>query len=150
MNLLKQIIIPLTIFMFIGFESCKKAEEDDYLICGNCSNSEISGIYTGNGQYYTDDDPEVTENADVKLNLNNLENNLFEAKIEVLDKFSKTYFVQKEEGSAAITISGTNESINLTIYKKNNEYRINGTAKVYHTQGDSLFLDHSVSFTVFK
>jgi len=145
-------VLALTFFVLIVLvsESCKKDEVDDYLVCGNCSNSEISGIYTGSGQYYTDDDPEVTENADVKLNLNNLENNLFEAKVEVLDKFSKTYFVQKEEGSAAITISGTNESINLTIYKKNNEYRINGTAKVYHTQGDSLFLDHSVSFTVFK
>lgn len=150
MKLLKQIIIPLTILLIIGFESCKKTEEDDFIVCGGCSNSEISGIYTGNGQYYTDENQEVSENTDVKLNLNNLENNLFEAKVEVLDKFSKTYFMQKEEGSAVLTISGTNKSLNLTIYKKNNEYRINGTAKVYHIQGDSLFLDHSVSFTVFK
>ena len=150
MNLLKQIIIPLIILLFIGFESCKKTEEDDYLVCGNCSNAEISGDYTGNGQYFTDDKPEVTEEVDVKLNLRNLENNLFEAKVEILDKFSKTYFVTRQEGSAALTISGTNESINLTIYKKNNEYKLNGTAKVYHTQADTLFLDHSVSFTVFK
>jgi hypothetical protein len=150
MRISKVLLSALFVLIVLVNESCKKDEADDYLVCGNCSNTEICGDYTGNGQYFTDYKPDITEGTDVKLNLRNLENNLFEAKVEVLDKFSKTYFVARLEGSAALTISGTNESINLTVYKKDNEYKINGTAKVYHTQGDTLFLDHSVSFTVFK
>lgn len=148
----KLLLLVFSVLFILVNESCKKTEVDDYLICDGCSNTEIIGEYFGNGQYFTDDDPEVTEEADVELILHSLENNLFEVNIEVAEKFSQSYFVTKEEGSAAMTISGTNESINLTIFKKENEYRINGTAKVYHTQGknDTLFIDHSISFTVFK
>ena len=132
-------------------ESCKKSEEvDDYLLCPECTNEEISGDYFGNGMYYTDNNTDISEDVEVNLNINHIEGKINEINIEVPNKFSSSYFVIKEDGSAAMTISGTTQSINITIYKKSNEYRISGTAKKYHAQADSTFIDHSVSFTVLK
>jgi len=137
--------------MLLYTESCKKSEEvDDYLLCPECTNEEISGDYFGDGMYYTDNNTDVSEDVEVNLNINHIEGKINEISVKVPNKFSSSYFVIKEDGSAAMTISGTTQSINITIYRKNNEYRIGGTAKKYHTQADSTFIDHSVLFTVFK
>ena len=142
--------ITFLISMLLFGQSCKKTNENEFELCGSCSNTEISGNYSGSGQYFTDDDPLKTENVDVKLSLENADTDFFNIGIEVPEKFSKSYFAQRNENGAAISINGTTKSINLTIYSKDNEYQINGTAKVYHSRSDTLYLDHSVSFTVFK
>lgn len=147
----KILLIPFLVIILFTSESCKKTEDiDDYKLCPECTNEEISGNYNGDGMYFTDNNSDVSENVDINLNVNQIESSLNEIEVDVFNKFSKSYFVTREEGSASMTISGTSQSINITIYKKNTEYRINGTAKVYHTQADTLFIDHSVSFAVFK
>jgi hypothetical protein len=143
-------IVAILILFFLFSQSCKKTNENEFELCGSCSNTEISGDYSGSGQYFTDDDPLKTESVDVKLSLESTDTDFFNIDIEVPEKFSKSYFAARNEDGAAISISGTTKSINLTIYKNENEYQINGTAKVYHSRSDTLFLDHSVSFTVFK
>jgi len=143
-------IITLLLSILFSSQACKKINENEFELCGSCSNTEISGNYTGSGQYFTDDDPLKTENVDVKLTLENTDTDFFNINIEVPEKFSKSYFAARNEDGAAIGISGTTKSINLTIYKKDSEYQINGTAKVYHSRSDTLYLNHSVSFTVFK
>ena len=143
-------VITLLLSILFLSPSCKKTNENEFELCGSCSNTEISGDYSGSGQYFTDDNPLKTESVDVKLSLESTDTDFFNIDIEVPEKFSKSYFAARNEDGAAISISGSTKSINLTIYKNENEYQINGTAKVYHSRSDTLFLDHSVSFTVFK
>lgn len=147
----KILLIPFFLLIFFIGESCKKTDNaDDYLLCPECTNEEISGNYFGDGMYFTDNNSNVSENVDVSLNINQIETSLNEIEVDVFNKFSKSYFVTREDGSASMTISGTSQSINITIYKKNTGYQINGTAKVYHSRSDSIFINHSVSFTVYK
>lgn len=145
------LFFSLLLFVIISSESCKKTEEvEDFLLCPECTNEEISGNYFGDGMYFTDDNPEVSENLDANLNISHIEAKIHEISVDIPNKFSASYFVTRDDGSASMTISGTSKSINITIYKKDNEYKINGTAKVYHTKADTVFIDHSVSFTVYK
>jgi len=138
------------LILFVG-ESCKKTDDvDDFLLCPECSNEEISGDYFGDGMYFTDNNSDVSETVDVNFNISHIEAKVNQLSVEVPNKFTTSYFVTREDGSASMTVSGTSNSINITIYKKDNEYKVNGTAKVYHTQADTVFIDHSVSFTVYK
>lgn len=147
----KILLIPFFLLIFFIGESCKKTDDvDDYFLCPECSNEEISADYFGDGMYFTDNNSDVSENVDVSFNISHIEGKVNQLSVEVSNKFSKSYFVTREEGSATMTISGTSQSLNITIYKKNTGYRINGTAKVYQSRSDSIFINHSVSFTVYK
>ena len=151
MKAINLVFFSLTIIGLLEISSCKKEETDnDYKLCPECTNEELVGQYNGDGIYYTDDDQELTEDVDVSLNMELSTATIFDTKISVPDKFTETYFIGKEEGGAGFTMSGSNSSLTMTVYKKESGYKLTGTAKVYHSSGDSTYMDHSVSFTVYK
>jgi len=151
MKALNLIFFSLIIIGLLGISSCKKEEtNNEYKLCPECTNEELVGQYNGNGIYYTDDDQDLTEDVDVSLNMELSTSNIFDTKISVPDRFTETYFFAKEEGEAGFAMSGSNSSLTMTVYKKESGYKLTGTAKVYHSSGDSTYMDHSVSFTVYR
>ncbi len=71
-------------------------------------------------------------------------------KVIAEDYFLTTFTVYKTNDEYIIELPGSGKSLSLTLSKKGNEYKLSGTAKVYHYPMDTLFTDHSISFDVYK
>ncbi len=139
----------LIITWLILFSNCKK-EEDSWNYCDNCTLEEWAGDYNGTGNYFSDSDSNSDLDVPVVVLIETGSGNLLKTKVTVEDRFMVSFTSLKNDSSYFYEVPGTNKSLSLSLSRKNSEYKLSGTAKSFHYQSDTLFIDHSVSFEVFR
>ncbi len=141
------------IFIFlvvvILFSQCKK-EDDDWAFCMDCNNEQWVGSYEGAGVYYSDNDGITDYDVPTTVTIESLSDVLLKTIVIAEDYFETSTIANKSDSNYYIEVPGSNRSLSLTLSKKGNEYKLSGTSRIYHQQGDSLFTDRSISFDVYK
>jgi len=131
------------------FSQCKK-EDDNWAFCIDCNNEQWVGNYEGAGVYYSDNDGKTIYDVPTTVTIESLSDVLLKTTVVAEDYFEMSTIVSKADDFYYIEVPGSNGSLSLTLSKRGNDYKLSGTSKIYHQQGDSLFTDRSVSFDVFK
>ena len=131
------------------FSQCKK-EDEEWTFCIDCELSSWVGNFEGSGVYYSDTDGQTVMDVPTIVTIENSSGTILKTTVDSEDHFSTTFFVNKTNNDYFVEMPGSNSSLSLTLSKKGSEYKLSGTAKLYHYQSDTLFTDHSISFDVFK
>lgn len=132
------------------FSQCKK-DEEDWVFCVDCDLSSWVGVYNGSGVYYTDyDGGSSALDVPVVVTIENSSGTILKTNVTAEDFFTISFIVDKTDNEYIIELPGSSSSLSLTLSKRGNDYKLSGTAKSYHHQGDSLFIYNSISFDVFK
>ena len=141
------------LFILLGsillFSQCKK-EDDDWVFCMDCNNEQWVGSYEGTGVYYSDNDGKTDYDVPTTVTIESLSDVLLKTAVVAEDYFETSIIADKSDNYYYFEVPGSNRSLSLTLSKKGNEYKLSGTSKIYHQQGDSLFTDRSISFDVYK
>ncbi len=141
------------ILLFGFFQYCKKPTED-WVFCDGCGIDSWVGNYTGVGSYYKDEGNEITDGVDVQLEIENPMGSQFLIKVLSPGYYSQSFFSSKTDSLYYFNIANQTSSINMNLYKKTGEFKINGVAKKGHWEWSDtvqVFVpDHSLSFEVFK
>jgi len=149
---MKTVILSLCLFGVVCFMSACKTDDDqnDWNYCNECPNSTWAGEYEGTGNYYSMNNPEVTEEVTVFVTVTALPDNKIKFLVKSPDKFYKSYMGKKENTDYYFDLSATDRSIHVSLFQKTPQYKLTGTAKSYVYKGDSVILEKSVSFEAFK
>jgi hypothetical protein len=147
-NMIKYGLIILIFSGLIVFSNCKK--EDDWNYCEDCNLGSWVGEYSGTGNYYSDTEGSTEMGVPVVLTIENSDGNVLKTKVTVEDRFMLSFISTKNDSSFFYEISGTSKSLSLSLSKKGSEFKLSGTSKTYHIQSDTTFIDHSISFEVFR
>jgi len=146
----KLIVLLILVASFLLFSQCKK-DEENWASCSDCELKVWVGTFNGNGVYYQEVDS--TSKIDVATNviIENTNNTMLKVFVESDNLYSSTTFVNKNDNLSYIELAGSSSSLSLTLTKKDNDYRLSGTSKKYHYEGDTLLIiDYSLSFDVIK
>ncbi len=143
------VIIVSGVILLLG--QCKK-DSDDYSYCTGCPVDAWVGDFSGTGIYFTSPTGETFEDVDVEVSIENPGGNNLKINITAPNYVSFQFFGSKSNDEHYFTIAGTSQSLDLTLYKHKNgaDYKINGTAKTYENKKDSVLVDKSLTFSVFK
>jgi len=149
MDKLKILLILLGSILL--FSQCKK-NEDEWVLCADCGLSSWVGTYEGYGDYYSDDDSTITViDVPTTVFIENTYESYLKITVSAQDEFMINYFLSMSDTNYTIVLPGSNKSLDLTISRRGNEYKLAGTAKNYHYIADTiLYLDNSISFETFK
>jgi hypothetical protein len=138
------------------FQQCKKPA-DDWTFCEGCGMDAWTGNYSGKGSYYKDVGNEITDGVDVQLEIENPAGHQFLIKILSPGYYSQSFFSSKSDSNYYFSITGQTSSVNLSLYRKGDDFKINGVAKKYHWEWqyepDTVLIkipDHTLSFEVHK
>lgn len=145
----------LSILIFLSvvllFMQCKK-ETEDWVFC-NCGIDSWVGGYTGNGNYYQDEEVD-TETVSVQVNIEQFSSKNLTISVIAPDVYSQTFYGIKDDSTYYLTINGSSKSLIMNLKKKGNELKLIGTAKNFHweTTDDSTFLvtDKTLAFDVLQ
>jgi len=147
MNRLIVLILMGTILLF---SQCKK-EEENWTPCTDCELEVWVGTFDGSGVYYQEVDSTSKIDVATKVIIENTNNTMLKVNVNSDNLYSSISFVNKNNNLSYIELAGSNSSLSLTLTKKDNDYRLSGTSKKYHYDGDTLLvIDYSLSFEVLK
>ena len=149
---MKTVILYFGFLGTIFFMSACKTDDDqkEWNYCDGCPNSIWDGEYEGTGNYYSMNNPEVTEEVTVIVTVTELQDNRIKFLVKSPDKFYKSFTGKKENTDYYFDLSATDRSIHVSLFQKTPQYKLTGTAKSYVYKGDSVILEKSVSFEAFK
>lgn len=145
-NMLKTGVIIIFITGLLIFSGCKK-DEVNWTYCTDCEISNWTGDYTGVGEYFNG---KITVNLLTTISIENTSGNVLKTTINVEDVFSTNFVSTKNDNEYYYDVPGSNKSLNLTLSTKDSEYKLTGTAKLYHFEKDTLVIDQSISFDAFR
>ena len=137
------------ILMLLG-SSCNKDDDPGWLYCDECSTQDWYGNYSGDGSLYVWYNPDETSNVVVDVSIEPLYENTWKIVVSSEDNFILSFMGKEVDTGCFFDMAGTGKSIHLTLFNKEGEYKISGSAKSYDNTGDSVILNKSVSFEVFK
>jgi len=133
------------------FTHCKK-ETEDWVFC-NCEIDSWVGEYTGDGNYYKDEEVDA-ETVSVQVNIEQFSPKNLTISVIATDVYSQTFYGIKEDSTYYLTINGSNKSLIMNLKKKGYDLKLIGTAKNFHweTNDDSTFLvtDKTLAFDVLQ
>ena len=141
--------ILLFLVAVLLFSQCKK-DNDDWAFCIDCNNEQWAGNYEGVGVYYSDNDGKTVYDVPTTVTIESLSDVLLKTIVVAEDYFETSTTASKTDVFYYFEVPGSNGSLSLTLSKKGGDYKLSGTSKIYHQQGDSLFTDRSISFDVYK
>ncbi len=146
---MKYIFLLLLILVF--FPCCKKPV-DDWNFCNGCPEHAWIGNFSGNSEYYDIvHDNGIVKHLPVNLTVDSVLNQTLKIHISSPQEFSWQFTGTKSDNAYYFSIVSSSQLINLNLYKKGDAYKLTGTAKKYHTlQSDSIIIDASMSFEVYK
>ncbi len=147
--MMKKLIVVIMILFVVFFENCKK-DNTTYSYCTGCPVEAWAGNYSGTGTYYTSNTGETIPDVVVEVNIGNPGGNNLKVNVTAPDHVSFQFFGTKNNDEPYFSLAGTTSSLDLTLYQKGNEYKINGTAKTYQTIRDSVMVNKALTFRVFK
>ncbi len=145
----KRIIILILFLGIILFSQCKK-DEESWTYCVDCELNSWVGNYEGTGDYYSDSDGQTIMDVPTTVIIENTSGTILFTKVTAEELFYTTFTIDKTDNEYIIEQPGSSRSLSLTLSEKGSEYKLSGTARLYHQQSDTLFIDHSISFDVFK
>jgi len=137
-------------FLFLIFTSCNKTEESDWTYCNDCNVEAWIGTYHGDGTYYAGNNPNVTTDVSIDFSIRELYNQKWKIVVSSENIFIITFIGDMVDTGYYYEQAGSSKSIHLTLYEKDGNYKISGSAKTYDATEDSVILVKSVSFDVFK
>lgn len=144
-----KIILPLLIGILL-FSQCKK-EEESWNFCVDCELGSWIGTFEGNGDYYRESDSSCAMDVPTVITIENTSGTMLEVVVVGDKHFSSSTMINKTDNDYFVELAGSNSSLSLTLSKKDNDYKLTGTAKKYHYQGDTLLIiDHSLSYETIK
>lgn len=146
---MKKLIVAIMVLFVVFFQNCKK-DNSTYSFCTGCPIEAWAGDYSGTGTYFTTNTGETIPDVEVDLIIENPGGNNLKINITSPKHVSFQFFGAKDNDEHYFTIAGSTQSLNLTLYQKGNEYKINGTAKTYISAKDSIVVDKVLTFRVFK
>jgi len=129
---------------------CKKEKQNDYSYCTGCPIEAWAGDYSGTGTYFTTNTGETIPDVEVDLSIEHPGGNNLKINIRSPKLVSFQFFGTKNNDEHYFTIAGNTQSLDLTLYQKGNEYKINGTTKTYISIKDSVVVNKVLTFRVFK
>lgn len=141
--------ILLLLFVTISLMGCKK-DNNSWLFCDGCTLDEWVGNYSGKGDYYSDSNGETQHETPITLTLENPSGRVIKTTVVVEDKFSTSFTTTKSDDDYFIEVPGSSKSLSLTLSKRDSEYKLSGTVKLFHYEKDTIVIDHSISFESFK
>lgn len=133
----------------ILFQNCKK--EENFTYCTDCALETWVGDYSGSGAYF-DASNGNTSDTEVEISIENPYNDLLEIHVKAEQYLSEKYTTSKDDTQHYITINSGAKSLDLSLYQKDLEYKLNGTLKHNHWNNkDSVWvMDRSLTFSVNK
>ncbi len=138
-------------FTIISFTSCNKNDSaPDWTFCDGCPNSEWAGVYEGTGAYYSKFHPDKTENIPVIITITEQQDYRIGIVVKSPNKFYASFNGVKDDTEYYFDMAGTEKSIHLSLYKKENDYKLTGNTKKYVTENDTVKVNQSVSFEILK
>lgn len=147
--MIKPILILFTIIGLLLFSQCKK-ENENWTYCVDCDFNAWIGTFEGMGIYYSDIDGKTVNDVPTVVTIDSSSATILKTTITVENHFSSSFAINKTNNDYFINIPGSSQSLALTLSKKGISYKLSGTVKMYHYQGDTLFTDHTISFNTFK
>lgn len=136
--------------LVVLFQNCNK-EEDDFVYCTDCPIEEWDGNFTGSGTFFKASSGTTTEDVQVSVNISIKSGDKLAVNVLSPNLFSKSFQGTKEDSNHYMQFAGSNQSLDLSLYKKGTEYKITGTAKTYKIpSGGGLAINESLTFRVFK
>ena len=147
---MKQSLIILAALCIFLFSQCKK-ETEDFVYCGQCSIEEWKGNFVGNGTHFKSSTGTTTEDVEVVVNINITSESKLSINVLSPNLLSENFFGSKENDEHYIQFAGSSKSLDLSLYKKGEEYKITGTVKILKSPGsDGSSIDETLTFRVFK
>jgi len=138
------------LFVAIIIVSCSKDDTDDgWSYCPDCDTESWVGTYTGGCSVYDGLNNLTFEEQIATIVISSNGNDVLSMQISVPVHFSM-YATGSLQNSYSISLSGTEKSFLATMYKKENQLRLTGSAKTYHYKGGELELIKSVNFETLK
>ena len=141
----------LFFFAFLLFASCgKQNSEPDWQFCDGCPNSAWAGEYEGTGAFFSKNNPDKTEEIPLIITINELLDNRLGIIVKSPNKFYASYYGVKDDTAYYFDMAGTEKSIHLNLYKKEENYKLTGNAKTYVIVNDTAVVNKAVSFEILK
>lgn len=144
--------LKILLFIFIGvlfLAQCNKNEEE-WSFCNECELNSWVGDYDGTGDYYSDIDGKTVFEVPTMVTIENTSGFVLKITVTAVEYFTTTVTTSKNDNNYFFEVPGSNSSLSLTLSKKGDEYKLSGTSKQYHNEGDTLFVDNSISFDVYR
>jgi len=138
--------VLVVLILIVG---CKK-KEPGWLYCDDCDLSTWEGSYEGEGDYYNGSTEQTTLNLSTSVQIDNISGNVLKTKIVVEDKMSTSFTSSKNDTEYYYDVAGSNKSLAITLSTKGQDTKLSGTVKLFHYQKDTLVVDQSISFEVYK
>jgi hypothetical protein len=152
-------LLQLRLFIFLGllctiilvFYSCKQdnKDEDPWINCTTCTADSWIGEFTGSGDYNNFNNN--SSKADVSVTIN-----IEETAPDYLSVYfqAPSYLTFSVSGSLVssyiISFAGSGSAVTSTMYTRDGTLRMNGSAKKYHFESDTLVTDEIINFEVLK
>jgi len=135
--------------VILTFSGCKKKEES-WIYCVDCELVEWAGNYDGTGEYYNDNPPKTEVDVPVLVSIENSSGSILKTTVTVVDKFDATFTSSKNDDNYYYTVPGSDKSLSLNLSKRSSDFKLTGTVKIYRSKSDSIIVDKSISFVVYK
>lgn len=142
----RSLIIALSILIITA---CKK-DSTPWSFCVDCDRSEWVGEYSGVGDYYKDGNNNPELDVPISLVIENESGSVLTTDVVVEDKFTTDFTNSKNDNNYFYEVPSSNKTLSLSLSKKDLEYKLSGTVKIFHYEKDTVVIDHSISFDAYK
>lgn len=128
--------------------ACSKEEkQENWSNCYNCNLDSWTGSWTGKASVFNAQNNSTTEGLDVNVGIAETGTNYLTFSLIIPNQYSST--ISGELLAAySVSFAGSNNSITATIFEKEGEYKLTGTAKKFHYKVDELVIETVVTFEV--
>ncbi len=135
-------------FIFIG---CEKDKEDNsgWENCLECTTKSWVGEYSGKGDYSNFNNNTEMKDADVFINIEETANDYLTIYLHVPSLYTATVSGDLSS-SYIVSFAGSSSSVTATMFIKDGELKLTGSARKFHYKVDSLIIDQVVTFETFK
>ena len=143
-------VISIALLMVLLFGACKKSDSPTWAFCTDCTIEDWAGSYAGEGDYYNGADDKTELDIPTIVVIENISGNLLKTTITAEDKLSTSFISSKDDDNHYYSIAGNGKSLDLSLSKKGSDFKLSGTVKLFHINKDTVVVDHSISFDVFR
>ena len=141
-------LILLLCFIFSG---CEKNKEDSngWKNCTECTTESWTGEYSGKGDYSNFTTGADMKDADVSINIEETATDYITIYLHVPSLYTATVSGDLSS-SYIVSFAGSSSSVTATMFIKDGELKLTGSARKFHYKVDSLIIDQVVTFETFK
>ena len=116
----------------------------------DCELVEWVGNFEGTGEYYNDNPPITEYDVPVHISIENISGTQLKTTVKAGDKIQETFTTSKNDNNYYYTVPGSDKSLSLNLSKRSSDFKLTGTVKKYRSKSDSIIVDKSISFVVYK